>query len=355
VPFLIQFQGTHFSTDPRDQLLEIIIAGAFGGLLYSLQNGKLNLPYIEIQTSTGEQTSHTRNVINLGVVADCLIGIGGSLVVFLILPGGDGNLTPIKFLATGTIGGYGGRSLLNQAISNISKRQDELEEQVDLTKEKLQAVEDKVRIDGETLKLLSRYLDKSLKLTLEQEHRLMDNIYKVSPAARTSIFREAQLVLYEHRFKDLRNTVEGKLVENTQKIFEKLRDSDKNNNNDRYPAHIAYARMSLGEWSEAIELLKEAKFKLEKAGYTGGDNIQNELVYDCNLVICQIKIDPFNKESILYNLGDIQKKLRTTPYKLSGINNLVFQQDNPILKWLDDNQIEPDTLEPKTSNNGIAE
>lgn len=191
VPFLIQFQGTSFSTDPRDQLLEIIIAGVFGGLLYSLQNGKLNLPYIEIQTSTGDQTSHTWNVINLGVVADCLIGIGGSLVVFLILPGGDGNLTPIKFLATGTIGGYGGRSLLNQAISNISKRQDELEEQVDLTKEKLQAVEDKVRIDGETLMLLSRYLDKSLKLTLEQEHKLIDNTYKVSPAARTSIFREA--------------------------------------------------------------------------------------------------------------------------------------------------------------------
>jgi len=39
--------------------------------------------------------------------------------------------------------------------------------------------------------LLSRYLDKSLKLTLEQEHKLIDNTYKVSPAARTSIFREA--------------------------------------------------------------------------------------------------------------------------------------------------------------------
>ncbi len=385
-PSLIEFQGTPLLLSANiSQVVSILLAGSFGGLLYSLQNGELKLPHISedspstvlvgensvnsdqklvTESASGNFNKSSAKVIYLGVIADCLIGIGGALVVFLILPGGEENLSLIKFLGTAIIGGYGGRSLLNQAVDGIAKRQEKIEKQVnqnkgeldvtrqelDATKQKLKAVEDQAQIDGQTLKFLSRHLDRSLTLSLEQENKLIENIQYISTATRTYIFRQTQLVLYENA-EPQKESIEEQLVKNALKIFIALRDSDKNKDNDRYPAHIAYTYMSLKDWSKAIEQLGEAKQKLiQQPGYSSKQNIQDEIVYDCHLVICKVEAYPSDKEMILKELHPLKQKLATLkpPIKLDEIKSSVIKRQNPIAVWLEDNNLDVDTLQLKS-------
>ncbi len=376
VSFLFQFQEISFSLSPSAiYTLKIVLAGAFGGLLYSLKNGEINLPYItnssknsEIQviTPSNLKTSDTEKepkrhneciskVFYLGVIADCLIGVGGALVIFLILPGGDKDkdFSLTQLLGTAIIGGYGGRRLLDQALNGISQRQDKIEKQININEEKLKAVEAQAQKDGETLRLLSRHLDQSLSLPFELEKKLIENIQYVSPLARTSIFREAQSVLYHNIKRELNPTIKQQLISNTLKIFEALRDSDqdqdgKAKNNDRYPAHAAYAHMNLEKWEQAISRLEEAKNKLKKSGYIAEENKKDEIVYESHLVICKTKISSDEKLN-LKEIEQLEEKLKKLGpgYKLSEIENWVLMDSSEIKSWLlkFDKNINPTNLE----------
>jgi len=366
ISFLVNFQGLNNSLSLEDQellskLLTIMGAGAFGGLLYSLQNRKLELPYISDNRPTDTNrsaatsgTNSSRNngkVINLGGVADCLVGIGGALVVFLILPGEETD--PIKRLATAMIGGYGGRGLLDQAVDSLAKKQQELQEKVDRSIEELDKTKDEIDADkvqadrdAKTLKLLSRHLDKSLMLAPEAEKELLDNIKLASSVTRTSIFKETQSALYQNRYAAA-GSPDEMVVKNALKVFEALRDSDKDGSNDRYPAHIAYALMTLKQWDRAIAELENAKKALSKVGSAGGTK-QNEVVYECNQVICKLKSGAFSPSETLDFLGTLKRDLAKLdpPLSLKDVQQLLSSSDNPIMDWLEQNNINPDTLTP---------
>jgi tetratricopeptide (TPR) repeat protein len=219
-------------TTEEKLLLVIATSGAFGGLLYTLQSGKLQLPYISNTTNSSpisEQTFEDNprstltqhqltasaqmggKTLHPGCIADCLIGIGGAFAVFLLIPNSDTlgktdgklSLLDIELLATTLVGGYGGRFLLDRAVNNIGKRVAETEEKVNQSIGEIQKVQQKVEdlneIESKVKKLLSRYLDKSLGLLPEQIEELKQSILKASSATRTDIFVIAQKVLYENR------------------------------------------------------------------------------------------------------------------------------------------------------------
>jgi tetratricopeptide (TPR) repeat protein len=249
--------------DEQKLLLVIAASGAFGGLLYTLQSGKLQLPYISettISNPPSEQISEsnprltlTQNqltsstkaggkTLNPGYIADCLIGIGGAFAVFLLIPNADTlgkkdnreiNFLDIELLATTLVGGYGGRFLLDRAVNNIGKRVAETEERVNQSIGEIQKVQQKVEdlneIESQVKKLLSRYLDKSLGLLPEQVDELKRSIPKASSATRTDIFVIAQKVLYENRG---RSTEPNKvLAEKTLEVMNALKSSLPNNTN----------------------------------------------------------------------------------------------------------------------------
>lgn len=362
---IIQFHGLpeKLTQDIR-AIISILSFGAFGGLLYSLRERKMELPYIsqsafsatEENFSDNQSTASTNEgfkgeIINLGIVADCLAGIGGALGVFLLLPIDDTTNIPLfKLLATAMIGGYGGRSLLDRALDNILQKQEKLEEEQKKTEEHLKKQEEQSKKDAETIRQLSRYLDLSLTLSPEEEKNLLESIKTASREVRFgTIFKNAQSALYENRLRG-NNPLSKDVIKNALKVFESLRDSDENQDNDRYPAHVAYAHMALGEWREAIEQLSIAKAILKTS--QRGDKKRDELVYESNHVICKIN---FNKDDVAGNLSllkELNDGLNSIKDQFTEGNTKLWDRVDELLsrpgiysdihKWLDNKRDVPE-------------
>lgn len=235
-------------------LIAISVSGAFGGLLYALQTGKLQLPYTientasnsvsnqafidnsNLTTSKDESLKLSEPIngrsLSLGCISDCLIGIGGAFAVFLLVPNSDtlvkandADIHPldIELLATTIVGGYGGRFLLDRAVNNIGRRVAETEEKLNQSIGQIQKVEQEVgrldEIEAKVKRLLSRYLDKSLGLLPEQLDELKQSIAKASSATRTDIFGIAQRVLYDNRGRS-NVPIDKALAEKVAKVLE---------------------------------------------------------------------------------------------------------------------------------------
>lgn len=358
---IVQFTGFTENLDPDlVATIPILVFGAFGGLLYSLRERKMELPYISqsVLLPTTEKTDPNQSIastgegfkgeiINLGIIADCLAGIGGALGIFLILP--IDNLEGISFLkllATAMIGGYGGRSLLDRALDNILKKQAQLEEGQKKTEEQLKNQEERSKKDSETIRQLSRYLDSSLALSPAEEQSLLENIKMTSREVRFGkIFDDAQSALYENSSKK-NNPLAQEVIKNALKVFESLRDSDENKDNDRYPAHVGYAHMALGQWDKAIEQLDIAKATLKRS--QRGDTTRDELVYESNRVICKVNLDKGNIKDNLELLKSLNDGLNTlgnqfakgTTKLWDKVDELLSRKkkNSDIYKWLNENR-----------------
>ena len=354
---IIQFTGfTENLKQDVGAIIPILIFGAFGGLLYSLRERKMELPYIsqsafsptkektapnQSTVSTGE--SFKGEIINLGIVADCLAGIGGALGIFLILPIDEiKNISLLKLLATAMIGGYGGRSLLDRALDNILQKQEELAKEQKKTEEHLKNQEEQSKKDSETIRQLSRYLDSSLTLSPKEEQDLLENIKMTSREVRFgTIFKNAQSALYENSSKK-DNPLAKEVVKNALKVFESLRDSDENKDNDRYPAHVGYAHMALGEWKEAIEQLDIAKATLNNS--QRGEKKRDDWVYESNRVICKVNLDKDNVTGNLELLKSLHDGLNA--FQLAEetiwdrVDGLLSREkgNSDIHKWLNENR-----------------
>jgi hypothetical protein len=304
---LFRLDGENLIVSDAGKFLLIVIAGAFGGLLYSIQNRKLNLPSYNSKTKE----------IELGVIADCLMGVGGALVVFLIVPGGATQLQLLELCATSIIGGYGGRSLIDQALDGM------LRQQVQENTKKIEADKKQAERDADTLKYLSIYLDKSLDLAPNYEETLLKNIKHTSLTIRRWVFDKTQLEFYNIRQKEKLETLDKKLVDNARKIFESLRDADEAKINDRYPAHVAYTLMEVKEWNEAIKQLDEAKKRLKSPKNEGGDKRKNEIVYEVNQAVCQLNI----------NQEDEEKKKKIIDALFQKINEYNLPTENKDNLW----------------------
>lgn len=367
---VVEFNGlpNNLSQEIRN-ILVIIVFGAFGGLLYSLRSRKAELPYVvnvEKQSSIDQEATY-KKVVYLGVLADCLIGIGGALVVFLLLPPIEGEI--VKLLATATIGGYGGRSLLDQALGTVIKKQEELQDKVDQTQQEIDQAKEQAEKDAQTLKLLSLYLDTSLTLTVEETEKLIANIKEASRITRTQIFGLTKLALVENRElseKDLTDEKSPKrlVVENARKVFQALQESDRNYDNHRYPAHVAYAYMALQQWQKAIDNLDKAKEILNNINKdnTNKDYQQNRVVYESNQVICKIKIyQDINFEEMFESLKQLDDSfneldiLKDEKRLWEKVQKLIPGSDSrSIEKWFTDNQDKQDKVKQWIQEKGIT-
>ncbi len=127
-------------------LLHVTFSGAMGGLLFSIQNKTLKLPSKE-DDSTFE----------LAFLSDIFAGIAGAYLIFLILPfdintskvGSLDSMENLKIIATGILGGYGGRSVLRLAYQKLA---------LDIFKYEL---EKQKKDDSKALRLLDTQLSNS--------------------------------------------------------------------------------------------------------------------------------------------------------------------------------------------------
>lgn len=273
------------------KLVMLTLAGAAGGLAYSMKNGELKLP------------RRSEDILNTGWLGDCIFGMAGAYVIALIVPGDfppknpteDLNFT-IQILATGIIGGYGGRSIMDRVLDDIINQQKALEKKVEKNSDRIQKnigeitqVREQSESGAKALELLERYFDETLGLLNEQIEELKEFIENASLSQRAIIFLEAKKVREK-------NAQDGQqkpwMVERTIPIFEALMKNDPENH--RIHAQLGYAlqNKTQPDWSRAeAELSKAIQLR-----DTSPDENEKFWVYEFNRAISRINLDQNFKE-----------------------------------------------------------
>lgn len=323
---------------PNLTLFLLTVAGAFGGLAYSMKNGELKFP------------RKTEEILNTGWLGDCLFGVAGAYVIALIMPGDfpstdnpSVNFT-IQVLATGIIGGYGGRSIMDRVLDDILKQQKTLEKKVDSNTNRidknigeLTQVKEQVKSGAKAMELLERYFDETLGLLDEQVEELKALIENAFLSERAIIFLEAKKV----REKNAKDGQQKQwMVERTIPIFEALMKNDPENH--RIHAQLGYALLGKKEpdWLTAKAELSKAIELRDKSP----DKKESFWVYEFKRAICIINLDEnFKKDKpALPNVRDaIIQDLLTANQPEYGISKqhdyrakLDTATKEKICKWL---------------------
>ena len=264
--------------------LAVTVAGAFGGMLYTIRDCGIELPH---RSTRGAKPPR----IELGWIADCAYGIAGAYIAFLILPTdllGEG-MTPDRLLSTGSVlnlikvlaialvGGYGGRKLVDHALSSLAK---------DAKKEAKEAKEQLAQIqvgDTNALELVNRHLDSGEEAVDIAE--LKSAVRSASRAARLEIFKEARRMRQKHWRED------KSLMERTIPIFEALIDNAAGESYHRNHAQLAYAIKDrektgdpMADWERAYRELTHAIDLRDRQGARGF------LMYELNRAWCAIEL-----------------------------------------------------------------
>ncbi|HEY9708213.1 MAG TPA: DUF4257 domain-containing protein [Oculatellaceae cyanobacterium] len=329
--------------------LVLTITGVIGGLCYTLQDGELELPTI------------TKNHVKLGFLADCIIGVVGAFVLYPVALNFFKEVPIPSFalnIVTGFIGGYGGRTIINNVLdklliskvneikNKVEEKQEELKQKVIQAEEKQEELkqkviqseekrgqleEDIIEQDKNDVRAIELVVDRQFDLDFissdDEFYRLRKAIKEASPKAKVSIFLQAKQTRI-HTF----NNGELLRMERTIPVFDALlRCTEEHNLRHRYHAQLAYIYKDKEKpsWTEAIAHLTRAIEEREKEiqqWTEASEQHKKELdasdtfwFYEFNLAICLIHRDnDFNhgqhsqkdcRDAVLHNLREASRKI----------------------------------------------
>ena len=247
------------------EVIIICLMGIFGGFVYSLQTGTLILPHRD-----------SKNSLNLGFVANCLFGMAGAIVIFLIVPGDFDFSDPrssdfIKSVATALIGGWGGLTIVERVFSTTVT---ELEK-------KLKEKEEQDKTDVKVLETANQYLSSSTSVDMS-DRDIKDMVKQASPSVQATILNEAQRLRSETW-----NSNKPKM-ERTIPIFEALSDIQV----AEEKTHQVYGQLGFALKDKVLPDYREAKDNLDKAiELRDSSNTGGFAWYEFNRAICNIHLD----------------------------------------------------------------
>lgn len=318
-------------------LVAMMIAGAIGGLLSGYQKRGLILPFWLPDQKRG---------LDLGFVADTIFGAAGAIVVFIIIPldlkdGGDTAVHlahNIRVLAVAFIGGYGGPALMDVAltrtIKDVAKRTEEVAQQTEAVKTKLDLQEKQQTLDIKALE----YVDIQLSDTMQpaDSEDLIAAIKLASPAALENIFQRAK----ETRHEAWRQKQEGnetyRLTKRTIPIFQGLLDSHYGANRHRYHAQLGYALkdQEQPDWKKARDCLEQAMTLLKESGRPMSP------FYKFNWALCTIELDQCSNPPVMADEETRQAVARALKQgsRFWKLKNAILKNET-IKIWLDRNDL----------------
>lgn len=245
-------------------LLIIALAGGFGGLVYGLQTGSLSVPHY----LTKERKLH------LGFLANCLFGIAGAIVIFLIVPG-DFDFSPdgqyfIKSLATAIVGGWGGLAIVERVYSSS----------VNDLQAKIEAQENQTIFDGKAIDKVTEFLNTNTQQNVPID-TVINAVKEASPIAQAEMLNEAQRVRSENWFDNKPK------MERTIAVFKGLCQSKQMEDSHRVHGQLGFA---LKDSLDPNYI--EAKEHLDKAiQLRNNEDIEGFAWYEFNRAICSIHLD----------------------------------------------------------------
>jgi len=290
-----------------DLLLWLIIgsAGMFGGFLYGIKDKKLVLPH---RVSKFE--------IEPGFVADCLFGLAGGILIFILLPGNfdfeAGIWEGIKIVAVAVVGGYGGRALVAKMLSTQFQ---ELEQDIE-------SLQYQNKQGGFAFNLLNQHLDDDLDTPPVSEKDLKEAILAAPASIKAVAFTMAQ------EFRNQNYKEHPDRIERTIPIFEALIEDDVTRKHHRNHAELAYVLKDKipPDWKRAEEELTEAieiRNKRNQSGFR---------LYEFNRALCRIHLH--------FPLNDIKSDLdEALPWPRTG--DLIRHPDKAragaLIEWMNQN------------------
>lgn len=281
-------------------------AGMFGGFLYGIKDKSLVLPHRK-----------SRYEIEPGFVADCLFGLAGGFLIFILLPG-DFNFEAgiwevIKIVAVSVVGGYGGRALVAKVLSAQFQ---ELEQDIqDLRTQNKQG--------GLAFAMLNQHFDDDLDTPPISEEELKEAILAAPASIKALAFNMA------HEFRNKNYEEHPDRIERCIPVFEALIEDDVGDRYHRNHAELAYVLKDKipPDWKRAEEELTKAIDIRNKRNHSGFR------LYEFNRAICRIHLQaPFN---------DIKSDLdEALPWPRTG--DLIRQPDKikarALINWLKQNE-----------------
>jgi hypothetical protein len=216
--------------------LSVLIGGALGGLIYSIsRNRGFVVPHWDLQstednllpstssiessanpareTKTGIAPTYTK--YDLGTFADILVGIGGGIIIFNLVPQGDTDLFEgllnaatdptkpnglgtvvsqlMKILAISLIGGFAGISLFDEAAKRISRQLEDSKVEILTNRGKIQQLQQNDQQESDIQFLLNPLVDPSLgPLSETQKDALKSSVIKAPLNVRNKVFERLQ-------------------------------------------------------------------------------------------------------------------------------------------------------------------
>jgi hypothetical protein len=243
-------------------------SGMFGGFLYGIRDRSLVLPHRK-----------SKYVFEPGFIGDCLFGLAGGFLIFILLPGnfdyGAGIWELLKIVAVAVVGGYGGRALVAKMLSQQFQ---ELEEDIE-------ALRSQNKQGGMAFTLLNQHLDNDLDTPAIPEEELKEAILAAPASIKVLAFNMA------HEFRNNNYERYPERIERCIPIFEALIEDDTANKFHRNHGELAYVLKDKTppDWKRAEEELTTAIDIRNKGNDTGFR------LYEFNRAICRIHLQfPFN-------------------------------------------------------------
>ncbi|MCZ8024759.1 MAG: hypothetical protein O9332_04655 [Microcystis sp. LE19-10.1B] len=311
----------NFSYDVSPLYLSLILAGALGGLLYSiLLDGELELP---------SWSKKNPNNLNPGFLGEIFVGIGGAFIAYKFLPQelrnlGDPGLE-ITIFVTGLVGGYGGKAILDAALKKVINRIDTANEAKEIAESQAKELEEKTYIRN----LVNQQIQEGL-----NQSELSEMQEKLESAT-DDVKERAFNLAHDARSLGRRTLTFKDRVNRTIPIFEALVASD--NNNASYNAELGYAYISSQppDLDKAISYLDRAIELRIPGASTEGDSWK----YEMNRAIARIGLgNSQSRDDILKDLFAVEQRKGLAQaideYERDGVDG----GNNSIKNWLIQNQ-----------------
>ena len=312
---------------PPPYLLWLIVGGAgmFGGFLFGIKDKKLTLPH-----------RLDKNNFEPGFIGDCLFGLAGGFLVFILLPGNfefDSISAEeiIKILAVSVVGGYGGRALVERVLTQQFY---ELENDV-------QALRRQNRQGGMAIALLGQHFDEDLDTPLIPDEELRQAIFNSPASVKVLAFDMAQTFRKKHYEK------RPDLIERTIPVFEALIEDDQEGRFHRNHGELGYVYKDKldPDWQRVETELSHA-IRIRDQNKAGGF-----LLYELNRAMARIKLGA-RLEDIKRDLDEVLQRgpkngewvRQPDPKKAKILVDWLQRNRAALAGWIEANQIElPET------------
>lgn len=186
----------------------VVIGGAHGGLIYGIsRNRGVIIPHYHQQQDSDNNKTYTK--LELGYLGDIVVGIGGGIIIFNLVPQVDSDIFRtlfkntadigmtasliMKILALSLIGGFAGISLFDEAAKRIRTELEEVRTQARANNGLINQLQGESDVEAEIQYLINPMIDPSIPPLSDSQRLAFEKVVLKAPLhLRNKVFEQLQ-------------------------------------------------------------------------------------------------------------------------------------------------------------------